>query len=262
MIAQVNTPARTKRFLRACSGRPVLGTLLPVHLRLFGKSSGCFFAGPSLAVDANGETVLAAGSCAPEELASFLGFLGRHRLMTDGPCPAGWHTEETLTVYALAPGAQLPLPEAPQGLVLNRAAAPGPVADLLAGGQPQQREDFYAELCTKRNHGQARIWALEQGGAPVCTVQTAALHGTEAYMACGKTVEALRGRGLGGWLITAMANTLAAEGRRAVFVCRPERCHFYDRMGFARAGTLAVYTDLPAGTEKQSAGGIDNTSRP
>ena len=54
--------------------------------------------------------------------------------------------------------------------------------------------------------------------------------------ACGQTAEPLRGKGIGGRLIVQMANALAAEGEHPVFLCAPERVHFYTRLGFAKLG--------------------------
>ena len=101
-------------------------------------------------------------------------------------------------------------------------------------------------------HGYARVAALyDASERQVSTVGAYAMTDGEAYMARGETAAELRGRGIGGWLIAEFANRLSAEGWRVAFLCEQKRCHFYDRLGFARAGTLAVYTDLPAGTEKQ-----------
>ena len=76
----------------------------------------------------------------------------------------------------------------------------------------------------------------------VCTVGAYALADGQAYMACGETAEALRGRGIGGRLIVGMANALSAEGWMPVFLCSPERVHFYTRLGFERLGEYARYT--------------------
>ena len=58
---------------------------------------------------------------------------------------------------------------------------------------------------------------------------------------CGETVEALRGKGVGGRLIVGMANALAAEGWMPVFLCSPERVRFYTRLGFEKMGEYARY---------------------
>ena len=79
-------------------------------------------------------------------------------------------------------------------------------------------------------------WALQQGGQTVCTVGAYAVANGQAYMACGQTAEPLRGKGIGGRLIVQMANALAAEGKHPVFLCAPERVHFYTRLGFAKLG--------------------------
>jgi len=38
-----------------------------------------------------------------------------------------------------------------------------------------------------------------------------------------------------------MANSLAAEGLRPVFLCAPERVRFYTRLGFAKQAEYARY---------------------
>ena len=38
-----------------------------------------------------------------------------------------------------------------------------------------------------------------------------------------------------------MANALAAEGWMPVFLCSPERVHFYTRLGFEKMGEYARY---------------------
>ena len=57
-------------------------------------------------------------------------------------------------------------------------------------------------------------------------------------MACGETVEALRGKGVGGRLIVEMANALAAEGWMPVFLCSPERCISIPGWALRRWGSM------------------------
>lgn len=239
------------RYLNACRGKLCLGALLPLSLELFGASMpGRFYAGPTLALDAGGGTAWAAGSANPDELASFLSLCGCGAVVLDEavcPAPTGWHKVRALTIFTLAPGASLPSPAADEALLgtlrLNRQPAAGPVADALYVERGRERrDDFYSELCTKRARGKARVWTLEgQNGEIVCTVGAYAIYAGQAYMACGQTAESLRGRGVGGRLIVRMANELAAEGLRPVFLCGPERVAFYTRLGFAKAGELARF---------------------
>ena len=125
----------------------------------------------------------------------------------------------------------------------ERAARP--VAEALFPARPARRDDFYSELCTKRSRGRARVWALWQGETLACTVGAYALANGQAYMACGETAEPLRGRGIGGRLIVRLANELSAEGFQPVFLCAPERVHFYTRLGFEKLGEYARY-EAPA----------------
>ncbi len=115
----------------------------------------------------------------------------------------------------------------------------------LFPARPARRDDFYSELCTKRSRGRARVWALWQGETLACTVGAYALANGQAYMACGETTEPLRGRGIGGRLIVRLANELSAEGFQPVFLCTPERVHFYTRLGFEKLGEYARY-EAPA----------------
>ncbi len=73
-------------------------------------------------------------------------------------------------------------------------------------------------------------------------------------MACGETVEALRGKGIGGRLIAEMANALAAEGWMPVFLCSPERVHFYTRLGFEKMGSMQGMPRREAGLRAGGAG--------
>ena len=218
MIARVNTPARRARFRNACRGRWVLDALLPLDQQIFGKSQpGRFYAGPTLALELSGRTAWAAGHANPEELASFLAFCGCGSVILDeGVCPppTGWH--RSLTLDAQPPAMT--------------------VAQALYPTDPARRDDAYSELCSKRSRGRAMVWALQQGGQTLCTVGAYAVANGQAYMACGQTAEPLRGKGIGGRLIVQMANALAAEGEHPVFLCAPERVHFYTRLGFAKLG--------------------------
>lgn len=252
MIAQV-TNEQTERWYRAaCAGKPYFGCLLPVQLALFRKASGCYFAGPDLAVDANGAAVIAAGTADPEELAGFLAFLDKHRILTDGPAPAGWRLGRRMWLFTLAAGSALPVPPRPaaaRGLVLNEQPSPYAVASLLFAAEPDRRDNFYAELCTKRNHGCARVWTLERDGEILATAGAYAQHDGQAYLACVETVEPLRGQKLGGWLVAQLANALAAGGETVVLLCGENRRTFYRRLGFTEAGCLPEYTDRPPAPE-------------
>ena len=248
MIARVNTPARRARFRNACRGRWVLDALLPLDQQIFGKSQpGRFYAGPTLALELSGRTAWAAGHANPEELASFLAFCGCGSVILDeGICspPTGWHRAETLTVFGLAPGKVLPLPAVEDALwsslTLDAQPPAMTVAQALYPTDPARRDDAYSELCSKRSRGRAVVWALQQGGQTVCTVGAYAVANGQAYMACGQTAEPLRGKGIGGRLIVQMANALAAEGEHPVFLCAPERVHFYTRLALQSWGSMYV----------------------
>ena len=254
MIRQVKTLRDQRRFRNACRGKLCLGVTLPQALELFGKSQpGRFFAGPTLALDIGGSTAWMAGHANPEELASFLAFCGCKAVVLDEaecPPPTGWVRAKIHSIFGLAPGQQLPLPKADEALwaSLTFDAEPParPIAESLFPDRPARRDDFYSELCTKRARGKALVWALKQGDAIACTVGAYAIGNEQAYMACGETIELLRGRGIGGRLIVQLANELSAEGLQPVFLCSPERVHFYTRLGFTKFGEYARYEQTPS----------------
>ena len=249
MIAQVTNERQKRRFLNACQGKLCFAAKMPLSLEMFGKSqSGWFFAGPTLAVELSGSTAWMAGHANPDELASFLEFCDCHAMVLDerdGPPPTGWKRERTHSVFGLTPGQQLPLPPVDetlwQSLTLDENPPAYPVAEFLFPDRPARRDDFYSELCTKRSRGRAKVWTLNREGKLVCTVGAYAIANKQAYMACGETVESLRGKGIGGRLIVQMANELSAEGYQPVFLCSPERVHFYTKLGFAKLGEYARY---------------------
>ena len=182
------------------------------------------------------------------ELAGFLSFCGCESAILDEavcPPPDGWRKAETLTVFGLPQAGPLPLPAVDEALWMQlslcREAPAARVAAALYPADLTRQADFYSELCTKRSRGRAVAWTLEQESAVVCTVGAYALCNGQAYMACGQTAEPLRDKGIGGRLIVEMANSLAAEGLRPVFLCAPERVRFYTRLGFAKQAEYARY---------------------
>lgn len=253
MIAQVNTPQRRRRFANACRGKWCLGAMLPLDLALFGASQPWrFYAGPTLALELNGTTAWLSGHANPEELASFLAFCGCERVILNAaecPLPTGWQRETTLTIFGIEPHTALPLPAVEEALWNTLTLETEPAALALARSiypeQPQQRDDFYSELCSKRSRGKAVAWALRREGEIVCTVGAYALAARQGYMACGQTAEPLRGCGIGGRLIVQMANDLAAKGLHPVFLAAPERVHFYTRLGFQKLGELEQLVNEP-----------------
>lgn len=249
MIQQATTPRAKQRFYNACRGKLCLGATMPLALELLGRCQpGRFFAGPTLALDIGGSTAWMAGHANPEELASFLAFCGCSAVVLDeaeAVPPTGWTRAKTHSIFGLASGRQLPVPNTDKALWDSLTFDPEPparpIAESLFPDRPARRDDFYSELCTKRSRGKAHVWALMQGETIACTVGAYAIANGQAYMACGETAEPLRGKGIGGRLIVQMANALSEEGYQPVFLCSPERVHFYTALGFHELGTLARY---------------------
>ncbi len=257
MIRRVEEANRAP-FLAAVRGRPHFGDVMPVELAVFGTMHGgpvprFFTAAPGAALCVRGRSALMCGTYDREETGGFLGLCGVDRVLTDGVPPAGYARRRHLYCMALAgtgKGKELPptgtdlLPrEAPApplaGLALDSAPPPGETADFLMSAQGAEiRDNFYSELCTKLARGAACVWAARQNGRMIATAGAYALAPETAYLAFVETAEPLRGRGVGSWLVGALAARLAGEGRRVSLLCEKGRIAFYGRLGFKQEGTL------------------------
>ena len=203
--------------MSACRGKLCLGATMPLAFALFGKSQpGRFFAGPTLALDVGGGTAWLAGHANPEELAGFLAFCGCEAVVLDEaecPPPTGWKRAKTHSVFGLAPGRQLPLPEQtlPSGRVLPKTQNLPPekqrICSSLTG--PQNGTTFTLSSAPSARPGLARVWTLERGREHHLYCGSLRAGKWSGIHGCGETVEALRGKGVGGRLIVEMANCLA-----------------------------------------------------
>ena len=247
-IREVSTAADRAAFAAAVAGKPFFGALFGRDLALWAGNAGAptkLYTLPDAALAISGRSAQLCGAVQNwEELVLFLQFAGVEKLTADRPAPLP--PLQTLHLYGLAVGQSLPLvsKEPPAGLRLQTAPAIGPVADLLfpEPARAARRDAFYSETCTAVAHGLARVWALETPeGALVSTVGAYAMAGGEAYMACGETIPTRRGQGIGGWLIPALANALAAEGWQVRFLCADNRRPFYERHGFVHQDVCLQY---------------------
>ncbi|MFR3792521.1 MAG: GNAT family N-acetyltransferase [Blautia massiliensis (ex Durand et al. 2017)] len=255
MICSVTGPAQRQEFDRRIAGRPYFEATMGTHCALFGAhpASGwqfCLLPGTA-ALTLRGGTATVCGSLpegqegadAREELAGFLRFLGVDRLVAERPlCLPGWQAAEPLLLWELPQGRALPLPPAPPPeLRLAERPPMQPVSRLVFPESRDEQDAFYSLACTALAHGRGCCRALLAGEKPVCTVGSYEQSQTEAYMAAGVTAPEWRGRGLASWLIVRLANELAAA-RTARFACAPALGPFYERLGFAAAGTLLQFT--------------------
>lgn len=235
MIAALHT-GNKDCFLRLAGADPFLGPQLEVDARLFGHCDGLmrFFVCEEGALEIKGDTALLAGRADGAELAGMLAFAGVRRIVTAGELPMGWRENGRLAAMEYCPGS--PLPPLPPGISVDTAA---PVSDLLRvvaceGITGPGADNFYSEVCTKRNHGLGQFWLARQGDIPVATAGCYALTAARAYLAGVVTLPEYRRRGIGGGLCAALAADLAAGGRTVGLLCRPEREPFYQKLGFAR----------------------------
>lgn len=189
-------------------------------------------------VQLRGEGALAAGPADGEELAAFLAFAGARALRSDGAAPAGWRPGEP--VHQLALTGPLPALPAPAGAFLTEEPAPRLAAALQPGLTGEERENFFADLCARRNHGLgALVTATDGGGGPLgCAALLLAPEARVGVLTAVAVAPAARGRGVGRWLVAALCRPYA--GWRLLLECAPTLAGFYGPLGFTEPD------DLPA----------------
>ena len=107
---------------------------------------------------------------------------------------------------------------------------------MLFSDRPTKRDDFYSELCSKRSRGLARVWTLELEGNIICTV------GATRWQMVRHTWPAARPWKLCGAKASAGGSSprwrmpSPPKAGCPVFLCSPERVHFYTRLGFEKMG--------------------------
>lgn len=123
-----------------------------------------------------------------------------------------------------------------------------PVARLLCAGQPPEvQNDFYADLCSRRNRGQVRVWTLGPQQAPeaclLCAGPVALPGGLTGkrlkkevcYLSDLLVQPALRRTGRGQAL---METALADVSQETWLYCRPQLASYYQKMGFKPKGSV------------------------
>lgn len=216
-----------------------LAATIAVNHRLY---AGCptlcrtFATGEGGLVQLRGAGALAAGPADSEELAAFLAFAGVSSLRSDGAIPAGWRPGEPVRQLALA-GAPPALP-APPGAFLTEEPSPRLAAALQPGLTGEERENLFADLCARRNHGLgALVTAVDAGGGPLGCAALLLEPATRTGVVTAVAVApAARGRGVGRWLAAAVCRPYGDW--RLLLECAPALAGFYGPLGFAEAETL------------------------
>lgn len=245
MIQAVSNDAQKQCFLDAARREPMLHALLGRDLTLWADNPGApvklFVAGQAALSLTDDYAWLAGRPDDLEELVGFLRFAGVHTLQTPSELGGqpGLRAAGQDAFLVLEPGGSLPQPPLPQGFAPDTDVPVGEAAGLLFPTASAYRDGFYSRTATAVNHGLARLWGLrDAGGRLAASMGADALFERQAYLSLLHTDPAFRRRDLGGWLVTAMANALAAEGWRCAFFSEPHNLPFYRQLGFAPAGTM------------------------
>lgn len=253
MIQAVSNHAQKQRFLTAVRQEPLLHALMGRDLTLWADNPGApvrlFVSGQAALSLTDDYAWLAGIPDDPEELASFLRFAGvrcLHALSDLNGWP-GLELSGQDMPFALAAGGRLPQPPMPGGYTLDDNVRVAEAAWLLFPVQSGYRDGFYSRTSTAVNHGLARLWGLRDAtGALAANMGADAMFEGHAYLSLLHTAPAYRRQGLGGWLVVAMANALAAAGWESSFFCEPHNLAFYRQLGFTTCpGRLNNYRVVP-----------------
>lgn len=238
MICQL-TARNYPQFLQFTLNVPALGVLMQVNSELYLEKPALmqFFLCEEGALMIKGSNATLAGRADQEELASMLEFLGICSLTSQETVPQGWGVESTTSVMEFLP--QTPAPQLPKIEICHEPSA-ADILQLVAfqGIIGDAADNFYSELCTKRNHQKAVIWTAQIQGKPVCTAGAYALTDTEAYLAGVVTHPDFRRQKLASALCFALASHLYESGRRVFLRCDPALQPFYRSFGFSTIQTL------------------------
>ena len=242
MITQVTTQAQKEAFRERLRGKISLEPMMAVPLDLFWEKPGSgfgFYLTDTGALMVQGSLATLAGIADPEELDSFLSFLGIHRLVGEMP-PEGWEEDQTLTAFQGMGPLSRPVPA---GTRLVKEPSLNRFAQLvLEGKSREEQENFYAQVCIRANHGRGQFWALAgEEGTLLSGVGAFAIEGEWAYLSQGYTRPDCRGRGLGGWLIAALGRDLANQGKTPCLLCLPNRKALYARLGMRKEKEYYLY---------------------
>lgn len=251
MIRSLTTAQDRQQFLSAARRDPLLHAVLGRDLTLWADNPGAptrlFVSGQAALSITDRLAWLSGLPQDPEELGLFLRFAGVQTLLTaqhldrwPGLAFAGKDC-----AFVLEPGQFLAQPPLPPGYTLDRQVPVSQAAQLLFPVADGYRDGFYSRTCTAVNHGLARLWGLRDGqNRLLATMGADALFEGQAYLSLLHTHPAHRRRGLGGFLVSAMANELSAGGWQSLFFSESPNLNFYRQLGFVSRQSLRRYRIL------------------
>ena len=217
------------------------GSLLPVH-----DGTGVLLEQPGFLPRARRRFARA------EELTAFARMTGLHTLYAAENAPGTQCGTRQLLDWMTAPekaASDAPEETSSQGVRLLQRYAPA--AALVCDGLPEQvKNDFYADLCLKRNRGLMQLPGLGAEDAPdgcLAVSGPVTLGGRQVSYLSDLTVRPdCRGQGCGAAL---MRYALRCAVGTAVLYCDPALTGYYAGMGFRRGGRVVRITFPDAETK-------------
>lgn len=254
MITQVRTPRQRQRFRSACRGKLCLESRCCRRWSFSAKASRAVLRRANAGAGCGRQHAWLAGHANPDELASFLHFCGCKAVILDEaecPPPTGWARVKSLFVLAWHPESSCrnPLWKKRSGppCILTRSPRRAPLHRCCFRTAP--RGGMIFTLSSAQSAPAAGLWSglwSREGSLPAPWALTP-LERSRLIWPAARLRSHCGGAGIGGRLIVRLANTLSAQGLQPLFLCSPERVHFYTRLGFEKLGEYARYENKDQG---------------
>lgn len=172
-----------------------------------------------------------------DELQLYVDFLNIDKLLTSGWVPHGWDTSP-LCAMTKAGGGNTP--SLPAGF--DRSPSVTEVMQVLQSSAPlapaAYRDNFYAALCTRLNHGYASLVGIRDSGTLVSTAGAYCIAPWEVCLSGVETAPAHRGKGYAATLVQWLGTQY--HGRSVTLLCEAAMCPFYERLGFITADAVLI----------------------
>lgn len=229
---------------------PALGARIEVDWMLVGENRKLpyqfYFVGENAVLEVSGSNAMLCGEPGDEEeLESFFAFTGITRLTSMGWKPKKWCGAESKILFR-SPNK----PRIADAEPKNLDSFPS-MKDVLAVLESTDgrivpetaRDGFYADVCTRRNHGYADVVGIRKQGILVSTAGAYCITPAQAYIACVETIPTERKQGYAKSLVAYLCERY--KNKCITLLCEQNIVTYYEKLGFELLDTIAIISHEP-----------------
>lgn len=185
-------------------------------------------------------TLYAAPQADMAELRAFVQTVPHRGLLCEQACCAALHLVPAQTGLMLQfAGGEKPVQANPQPLYTDALRA---VYALLVAAEFSglgSEEHWLADICLRIRGGQAAVFGYTQNNTLLATASVLFQTADAAFMGAVAVQKKARGAGVGGALVSAVAQACAQQNQRVNLFCKEELLPFYAKNGFVPCGRWA-----------------------